>query len=96
MTDGRTDIVCIELIDAQQGRHCCGPEGPAGDGPYEGKLALVEVVDEHGVESDVTVHDEGSAEEGVEDGVGCCGSDESRSCEWDEGCGEDAFECPVV
>ena len=45
-----TDISCVELVHADEGRDGHAAEEPGGEWAENGELALVEVVDEDGVE----------------------------------------------
>ena len=47
---GRTDVVRVELVDADEHADGRRPEEPRECGAEEGELARVEVVDEDGVE----------------------------------------------
>ena len=48
-----TNIICIELVNANQNANSRSPEGPGPQWTKDGKLALVEIVDEYGIKLDV-------------------------------------------
>lgn len=45
-----TNIICIELVDADQNADGRGPERPGHRGAENGELALVEIVDKDRIE----------------------------------------------
>lgn len=66
---GETNVVGVELVDAEDGTGSSDAEEPAG-GVAEGtELALVDVVVDTGGEAHVGVGDEGDAEDTVDDGL---------------------------
>jgi hypothetical protein len=65
--DRLTNVVRVELVETPEGTGRSGLEDVAADGTKDGELSLVEVVDEGGVETDVGVDDERSAEDAVKD-----------------------------
>ena len=51
--DGRekpTNIICVELVNADQNADGCGPKRPGHQGTKDRELALMEIVYEDGVE----------------------------------------------
>ena len=42
----RTNVICVELVNADQNADGRGPERPGHQGTKDGELALVEIVDE--------------------------------------------------
>lgn len=107
-----TDVVGVELVDAEDGAGGGEAEEPAGGVAKGTELALVDVVVDTRREAHVGVSDEGDAEDTVNDGlegqlqnplylarstyVGSGGDNSSRDGKGDQRGGDDTLKGPVV
>lgn len=82
-------------VQTDEGAEGGGLEGPRGSGSHDRELALMKVIREDRVETDVRVNDKRESERTVEQTartvLDCAGCDEGNECDRDE-----ALECPVV
>jgi len=66
----KTDILGIELVNANQHTDSRGPQNPRESRAELGELAWVYVVHQERVKANVTVHDQGDTQDAVQDRVG--------------------------
>ena len=95
MTRGHTDFIDLELVYADEYDDGSNSQSPMEEDVKLWVMSLRNIIDDHGIESNMWMNYDWSADQSIEDG-GSWSSDEGSDDERDESEGEGTLECPMI